>query len=92
MIDSQSVKATESGGVCGYDAGKKIKGRKRHIVTDTLGLLLFAVIHAADNQDHDGAPDVLRAWSAPSTSFARNNGSPAPANREQVRYRRTISA
>jgi hypothetical protein len=43
VIDSQSVKTTESGGVCGYDAGKKIKGRKRHIVTDTLGLLLFAV-------------------------------------------------
>jgi putative transposase len=37
VIDSQSVKTTESGGVCGYDAGKKVKGRKRHIMTDTLG-------------------------------------------------------
>lgn len=61
VIDSQSVKTTESGGVCGYDAGKKTKGRKRHILTDTIGLLLVLLVHSADVQDRDGAPDVLKA-------------------------------
>jgi transposase len=61
VIDSQSVKTTESGGVRGYDAGKKIKGRKRHILTDTCGYLVHAVIHGADIQDRDGAPLVLAA-------------------------------
>jgi len=59
VIDSQSVKTTESGGPRGYDAGKKTKGRKRHILTDTDGNLVHAVIHSAAIQDRDGAPLLL---------------------------------
>jgi putative transposase len=60
IIDSQSVRTTEAGGSRGYDAGKKINGRKRHILVDTLGLLLVLVIHPANIQDRDGLALVCR--------------------------------
>ena len=57
IIDSQSVKSAEKGGLdrpTWFDAGKKIKGKKRHVLVDTQGLLLHAVVHAANIQDRDG--------------------------------------
>ena len=53
------TRARPRGGPRGFDAGKKIKGRKRHIVTDTQGNLVGLVVHEADVQDRDGAPRVF---------------------------------
>jgi putative transposase len=59
ILDSQSVKVSNHGGVRGYDAGKKVLGRKRHLLVDTLGLILHVVVHSAAIQDRDGARLVL---------------------------------
>jgi len=59
IIDSQSVKTTDRGGEHGYDGGKKINGRKRHLLVDTLGLVLKAKVHAADIADREGARLLL---------------------------------
>jgi len=61
LIDSQSVKTTRSGGICrGIDGGKKTKGRKRHIIVDSLGLLLAVVVHAANEHDSKSATKVIK--------------------------------
>jgi putative transposase len=59
-IDSQSVKTTEVGGVKGFDGGKKVKGRKRHIMTDTLGLLICVAVTAANVNDGVGGRQLLK--------------------------------
>ena len=64
VIDSQTASTTEAGGPRGFDAGKRLHGRKRHIVTDTNGLLLAAYVHPANVQDVHGAVPLLECLRA----------------------------
>lgn len=70
IIDSQSVKTTESGGPRGYDAGKKINGRKRHALVYTDGRALLVELHPADIQDRDGGARCFKSHAScfPSSS------------------------
>lgn len=59
ILDSQSIKTSEGGLACGFDAGKQVTGRKRHTLVDTLGLLMKVVVTAGNVQDRDGAKHLL---------------------------------
>jgi transposase len=61
VLDAQSTRGSPQGGATGYDAGKKVKGRKRHLLVDTLGLVLAVSVTAASVQDRDGAHPVMAA-------------------------------
>ena len=67
IIDSQSVKSTETSDERGYDAGKKVNGRKRHILVDTIGLVLMVMVLPANIQDRDGAKQLLAAFFSQAT-------------------------
>ena len=72
-VDSQTIKTATQGKTTGYDAGKKIQGRKRHLLVDTSGLLRQVVVTAADVDDRDGLKQVLTRYSTPDVPAAYAN-------------------
>ncbi|BEP84962.1 MULTISPECIES: IS5 family transposase [unclassified Variovorax] len=71
IIDAQSTRSSPQGGDSGFDAGKKVKGRKRHLVVDTLGLLLAVTVTAANVQDRDGAAQMVGQACAKASTIER---------------------
>lgn len=71
VIDSQSVKTSAPGGPKGFDAVKMVRGRKRHLVVDVLGLLLSVLVHPANIQDRDGATPVVAQTVSKSPSLRK---------------------
>ncbi len=92
LLDSQSVKTSPQGGPKGYDAGKKVKGRKRHLVTDTLGLLIAVLVTAADVQDRDAAmPAMDRAMAkVPGIKMLYADGGYAGTRAQEIRERHDV--
>ena len=92
-IDSQSVKGSEAGGPRGFDGGKKINGRKRHLVVDSLGLLLVVLVTSANADDGTTAPEVLKKLSAAHRSrLDEVRGDSKYNNRALDRYLRASQA
>ena len=88
VIDSQSLKTSPQGGLKGYDAGKKVKGRKHHLVVDTLGLVLAVLITAASVQDRDAARPAMEMAKAkyPTITKGYADGGYAGKGLKEIRH------